>query len=257
MKYQLIPPYPQLQDFISHFWVASWEAGAQEHNTNYYVVASSLTEITFAFRSGVNQPDLLFSAVQGHTHLPAQIPVDGFCHLIGVAFYSHAIPGLFHLPASGLNKEFIPLETFLGAEGAMLNERIALAGSTRQRIDILSRYFLSALQREKLADPLITGAIKTIRQSQGKLTVEDLADRFCLSPKQFNRRFKAFSGFSPKMYSRIIRFESAVKNYQPASSFTEAAYRHGYYDQAHFIHDFRSFAGFSPTDFWKLSQGAH
>ncbi|MDF9797896.1 AraC-like DNA-binding protein [Catalinimonas alkaloidigena] len=256
MKYEIIQPNEQLRDFISHFWVGTWDATTQKPNTQYYVVASSLTEITFAFAGESKQSDLLFSTFQGHTHLAGQFSVAGFYHLIGIAFYSYAIPAFFHIPASEVNKEFISLHTFLGPEGAVLNERIALASSTQQRINILSDYFISRLKKQRLEDVRITQAIQLINESNGRIAIENLARHFCLSHKQFYRRFKAFTGFSPKMYSRIIRFESVIHNYPRLSSLTETAYRHGYYDQAHFIHEFKSFTGFSPTEFWKLSNEA-
>lgn len=257
MNYTIIPPCEELKGLISHFWVGTWEISSQKPNQTYYVIANSLTEITFAFNGNHKHSELLFSAVQGHTHLPTQFSVDGFYHLLGVSFHSYAIPNLFRIPASELSKEFITLNTLLGHEGIILNEKIALASTTQQRIKILSEYFISIMNKEKLKDTLITHAIKEIKQSNGITRINELASDFYLSPKQFGRRFKEFSGFSPKMYARIIRFESAIKNYSNFSNFTELAYANGYYDQAHFIHEFNSFTGFSPKEFWKIGEETH
>lgn len=254
MIHEVISPCEELKDLVSHFWAGTWDATSQKSNTTYYVVANSLTEITFAFNSPDKHADLLFSTVQGHTHVPNQFAVDGFYHLIGVSFYSYAIPLLFNVPASELNKAFISLDTFLGHDGVMLNEKMALATNTQQRIKLLSGYFISMLKKQHLEDPLITHAIKTIRSCNGRMKIEALAKECCLSQKQFNRRFKAFSGFSPKTYSRIIRFESVIHNYPNTVSFTEMAYANDYFDQAHFIHEFKSFTGFTPKDFWKIGE---
>ncbi len=53
--------------------------------------------------------------------------------------------------------------------------------------------------------------------------------------KQFNRRFKQYSGFNPKTYSRVIRFETIIRQHPTISSLTEIAYENGYFDQAHLI----------------------
>lgn len=254
MKYFIIPPCEELRDVISHFWIGTWDATLQKPNTNYYVVANSLTEITFAFSGSLKHSELLFAVVQGHTCLPHQFPVSGFYHLLGVAVYSYAIPSLFNIPASKLSEEFISLDTFLGYEGRLLNEKIALAYTNQERIKILSDYFTSILRKQRLEDKLITTAIKAIKKSKGSIKVSELANDFYLSQKQFGRRFKEFSGFSPKMYSRIIRFESVIHNYSDASNFTKVAYKNGYYDQAHFIHEFKSFTGYNPTEFWKIGE---
>ena len=256
VNYEIITPCNELKDLIHHFWVASWDGITSKPNTQYYVIASTVTEIVFAFKNECRQSDLLFSTVQGHTYVPDQFPVDGFYHLIGVSFYSYALPSFFNIPASALTKEFISLSTFLGSEGDTLNEKIALASSTQQRINIISNYLISRLKKQKLEDTLITNAIKTINRSRGNIHIANLAHHFCLSQKQFNRRFKAFSGFGPKTYSRIVRFESVISNHPNPSRLTDISYLHGYYDQAHFIHEFKSFTGFTPTEFWKLSEQA-
>lgn len=254
MKYTVIPPCKELKDLISHFWVATWDAKVQEANTNYYIVANSLTEITFAFRSNEQKSELLFSSVQGHAQKPDQFPVEGFFQLFGVSLYSYAVPGLFKIPASELNNEYISLTTFLGYEGEVLNEKIALAGSTHARIKILTDYFMSLLSKPRIEDNLISKAIKQIKQCNGNKKITELSAEMCLSQKQFERRFKEFSGFSPKIYARIIRFESFLNTYTAYANLTEAAYGSGYYDQSHFIHEFKAFTGYSPNVFFKLSE---
>jgi len=253
MKYNLISPCTELKNHISHFWVCTWEAPLKKPNTTYYVVGSSLSEIVFAFSGNEKGAQLLFSAIQGHTHLANKYPVDEFHHLIGVAFHSYALPSFFNIPATELNEKFIPLNTFLGHEGGILNDNISKASSTKERIDILSEYFSSLLQKTKMEDPLIIKAIKVIKNSNGNSKIEALAKEFGLSQKQFNRRFKQFSGFNPKTYSRVIRFESVIKNYPTKNSLTQFAYDNGYFDQAHFNNEFKLFTGFNPKDFWNLS----
>lgn len=225
-----------------------------QKNTTHYVVANSSTEITFAFDGNHENSELLFSVVQGHTHLPDQFSVPAFYHLIGVSFFTHAIPLLFNVSPSELTREFIPLSTMLGAEGAILNEKVALAGNTLGRIDILTTYFISLLQNNRPGDSLIVRAMKDIKQLGGNIRVKDLASQYCLSQKQFGRRFKAHSGFNPKLYARIIRFESVLASYPNGGNLTELAYANGYYDQAHFIHELETFTGFNPKEFWKLSE---
>jgi AraC-like DNA-binding protein len=254
VNYLVIPPCKELEGLISHFWIGTWDPMSQQPNTTYYAIASSLTEITFAFSNTDKHSDLLFSLVQGHSHLPNQFTVNGFYHLIGVSFHSYAIPRLFNIPSSELNTEFISLDTFIGSKGTTLNEKITAATTTQHRIKILSDYFISLLKKEKLEDQLITHAIKKIKRFNGEVKIEKLAHDFCLSQKQFNRRFKEFSGFSPKLYSRIIRFESVIRNHTNNINLTEIAHANGYYDQAHFIHEFKSFTGFSPTGFWAINK---
>lgn len=244
-----IAPCEELSDFVSHFWAAAWTVQSLEASSTYYMTANSLTEIAFAFRGS----DLVFSSVQGHTHRHGQFPAGGFYRMFGVSLYSHSIPFLFHMPASELNGHFFSLETLLGTDGKTLVEKIALARSTPDRIRILSDHFVSQPRKQRIGDSLIKQATQFIRQRLGNVNIEALSDHFCLSQKQFERRFKAASGFNPKLFSRIVRFETVLNNYSNYTNLTEAAYATGYYDQAHFINDFKTFAGYSPNKFLALS----
>lgn len=252
MKYTLIPPCKELNGLVKHFWTATWNAEQGQDNTRHIVVANSSTEITFAFSGHHDHSELLFSAVQGHTHLPGQFVVPVFYHLIGVSFHSHAVPFLFNVSPSELGNEFISLTTLLGADGVMLNEKVALARNTQERIDILSTYFISASKGRRLEDTLILQSVNEIKQLGGNIRIEALASQFGLSKKQFGRRFKNNLGFNPKLFARIVRFESVLASHPGAQSLTETAYANGYFDQAHFTHELKTFTGFKPKDFWNL-----
>ena len=253
MIYEIIQPCDLLKDYISHFWVGTWDINAHNTNSTHYIIASSLTEITFAFKDNKKHSELLFTSIQGQTNEPNQYSVDKFYHLLGVSFYSHTLPYLFNIPATELNNEYLSLDTFLGQDARILNEKMGFANSTKQRIQILTEYFVNQLTKQHFEDKLILNAIDEIKKRKGDTKILEIASNFGLSQKQFNRRFKVFTGFNPKLYSRIIRFESAIRNYQNAQNLTDLAYLNNYYDQAHFIHEFKSFTGFSPKDFWKLS----
>ena len=76
--------------------------------------------------------------------------------------------------------------------------------------------------------------------------VNAMAAKFSLSTRQFDRKFKIYSGFSPKMYLRLTRLQNALKQYGHDKSLTQIAYECGYYDQSHFIHDVKAFTGYHP-----------
>lgn len=248
MQYTLIPPTKELSAFISHFWTCTWDKDDESRNHWHYVIANRLTEITFAF----DGKDLVFSNIQGHTQNPNRYKVPEFNYLLGVAFHSFAVPQLFRSSALELNNELLSLDTLLNQNGKLLNEQIALANSTNERIEILSKHFTAALRESNSCHNIMAKAVQEIGKQQGNVKVEALADQFCLSQRQFNRRFKEFSGFSPKVYSRIVRFESVLNNCPNPVSFTETAYQHSYADQAHFTNEFKALSGYSPRDFWRI-----
>ena len=248
-----IAPCEELKDFVSHFWYAQWDEQKQNDQSTYFATANSLTEIAFAYEGSKRYPELLFSSVQGQTSDYGQYPADGFFEMFGVSLYSYAIPYLFNIPTPTLNNTFIGFETLLGNEAKMLTEKLAAAISLNERIKILTDYFKSKLADSRFHDKLIIKAVKRIRQCHGNINIEKLAQECCYSHKQFNRRFKEYSGFNPKLFARIVRFEGILNNYGRFTSLTDAAYAYGYYDQPHFIRDFRDFSGFGPKKFFEIS----
>jgi AraC-like DNA-binding protein len=209
----------------------------------------------FAFQALPNNPypELIFSSILGHTENFQQFPMNGNIDLVGASLYSHALPCLFNIPASDLNNQFISLDTLLNNDGKVLNEKMSNAITTQKRLEILAGYFKTKLVKSRVEDKVILKAIKQIKKEQGIINVNKLVSDSCLSQKQFERRFAAFSGFNPKLYARIIRFEAALWDRKNYTTLTEVAYAYGYYDQAHFIHDFKTFSGFSPNKFLALA----
>ena len=242
-----------MKGIVNHFWVGSWDETTGILNNTHYTIANRLTEITFAFNGKHHDADLVFSSIQGHTHIPKTTKVSNFYHLIGVSFNSYALNRVFDTDAKDIGKQFISIEDFLGSKGKMLNELLAAPNSTEKRIALLSNFLISILVDQVKTDHLMLSSIGDINKALGNLKIEKLANNFNLSEKQFGRRFKQFTGFSPKVYSRIVRFETAITRQFESSSLTELASNLGYFDQAHFNNEFKSFTGLNPKDFWKLN----
>ena len=114
------------------------------------------------------------------------------------------------------------------------------------RVAILTEFLERRLCDVRTAEPAVFGSISHIIEARGLVNVRHLAREYFLSERQFERKFKEFAGFSPKTYSRIIRFQAALKEYGRNKSLTDIAMDCGYYDQSHFINDFREFTGYNP-----------
>jgi AraC-like DNA-binding protein len=94
-------------------------------------------------------------------------------------------------------------------------------------------------------------ALNSILQRQGFVNIRELAQIACLSESQFRKRFNEEVGMSPKEYSKIVRikFVSTLLHKHPETNLTELTYELGYFDQSHFIKDFKSVTGISPKHF--------
>jgi transcriptional regulator GlxA family with amidase domain len=87
----------------------------------------------------------------------------------------------------------------------------------------------------------------------GAIRIEELANHHALSVRQYQRRFIEEVGFSPKLFTRITRFQTALdaKRIAPHRSWMDVAHDSGYFDQMHLIRDFKSLGGEIPSELRK------
>jgi AraC-like DNA-binding protein len=87
-----------------------------------------------------------------------------------------------------------------------------------------------------------------VRLSEGLIPVGRLVSETGLSQRHLSRKFQEYVGLSPKEYLRVSRFIHSLDHLKryPVFSLTEVAYKSGYYDQAHFIRDYKDYTGYTP-----------
>ena len=111
--------------------------------------------------------------------------------------------------------------------------------------------WLLGLAHDRRSDDPVAIQASRLRQLNGNIAIQDLADAAGFSLRHFQRRFRALTGVNPKHYARICRIGHAVyrKQLQPDASWTTLAHDAGYSDQPHFIRDFKALTGTLPRDF--------
>ncbi len=253
MIFETIRPCHELKGFVDRLWIATWDDSLEENQSTYFATVNTVTEIAFAFKGKQQGKDFLFSSVQGQSTDFGQYITSDFCNLLGVSLYSHSIPFLFDIPILDLSNKFTSLETLLGKEGKQLDEKMATASSKDDCLNIISDFLKMKLRKRQFDIKDMEKAAERIRHCQGNINIEKLAGDFCYSHKQFNRLFKEFVGFNPKSFARIVRFENILKYHKNYGSLTKLAHSYGYHDQSHFIREFKSFSGYSPGEFFKIS----
>jgi transcriptional regulator GlxA family with amidase domain len=92
-------------------------------------------------------------------------------------------------------------------------------------------------------------SILDVLKFNGNVPIEKVASLACLSLRQFERVSRERLGVSPKFFARLSRFSNAyrLRERQPQMSWTSIAHESGYFDQMHFIRDFKTFSGITPT----------
>lgn len=257
MTYHTFRPPPHLAAYVRYFWVLEG-AGSDTEDFVYRSMADGCVELLFhyqgifdeVYRTGISERSFC-SGIHGQTQHFRNFSVNGGFGIFGVYLYPFALPLLFSCAAADMTDQMVDLYAFLGAEGNDLTEGMMLAKDTAGRILVITRFLEKRLDQVRYVKPGILESIQTIVHADGNLNVQQLAAQSCLSMRQFERVFKTYSGLSPKLFQRINRFQSAIAAYpQRAASLTDIAYECGYYDQSHFIHDFKIFSGHHPRKFF-------
>ncbi|HEY9256706.1 helix-turn-helix transcriptional regulator [Chitinophaga sp.] len=259
MRYETIPPPPHLAHIIRFFWVMEGEVGYTHHN-----MADACVEMLFHYRGCFDEIDNLgersrsFTAgLHGATHVLRHYTIDAGFSIFGVYFYPQAIPLLFSLPASELTNDTAELRYLLKSAGTQLEEEIMEAGNDQERCRIICRFTEQRLAAHYTIELPVFAAIRHIIHHKPAGSISELARQYYLSERQFERQFKQYAGLSPKLFSRIIRFQAATSFYKrDVMSLAGIALECGYYDQSHFINDFKAFSGLHPKQFFSGHSGA-
>ena len=178
-----------------------------------------------------------------------EIESDGKIGFISVRFYPWGAHHFFKTPIKSFIDGTISIkELWPNDYQFVLNELRNL--NDEDKVLFIQDFLL------KQFDPIkyeIVEAIKLIRNSKGKMTIEEISEQTNISYKQLERNFKATIGVTPKTFSRTTRFLHLchhLKDYEN-KSFTEIAFDLGYYDQAHFIKEFKEFSGLTPKEYFE------
>ncbi|MET0216253.1 MAG: AraC family transcriptional regulator [Vicinamibacterales bacterium] len=170
-------------------------------------------------------------------------------YVAGVAFKPGGTVPFFRVPAHEASDSDVPLESLWGSRrAATLRERLLECRTIEAALDAFEAV-LREMWRPPGPHPAVAYALAAFDRTPSTTSVARVTDTIGLSAKRFIERFNREVGVTPKRYCRIRRFQRALalSHHDRRVDWTRVAMDCGYFDQAHFIHDFRSFAGITPT----------
>jgi AraC-like DNA-binding protein len=141
--------------------------------------------------------------------------------------------------------DFLPRQVVLGVE-----EQLTKDSNNHQKISTIENFLLSLLSNNR-PNNLIKAAVQKIVLSNGTIKIKELASILNISLDAFEKQFRKTAGTSPKQFSSIVRLTSLINGKYNNQSLSEIAYDYGYFDQSHFIKDFKMFTGKTPLDYFK------
>jgi AraC-like DNA-binding protein len=249
-------PRPPLSQFIELLWIN--EGYAPQHRRERALPDGSVELIInlhedrlpvfergnsdrFQFQNGT----LVYGAHSEYFVIDATCQVS----IMGVHFKPGGAFPFLGLPAGELHNQVVALDNFWGLEVCFLREQLLAAKTILAKFRILE----AALRRQALL-PLeqhraVTFALSHFQHIASFQKMTAVTEQIGLSQKRFIDVFRRSVGLTPKLFCRIRRFQSVLPLLERASKvdWAEVALTCGYFDQAHFIHDFREFSGLNPT----------
>ena len=258
MQYEEIAPSPALASYIKCFWTLLDEA-EPKGLPREKIMPDGCMELIFHAGAPFRQfrPDGSFELqprcfLYGQISEYIEIGPSGKSDITAVRFYPFGVYPVLHGPVQVLAGRLVTAAALFGAGGELLEQQLSASGSAAERLDILRQFLEARVQQGPEPDRVVQETVRLITEASGQVLIEELAAQQQLSTRQLERKFTAQVGLSPKKYARIVRFQSIFRllQTQQAGTLTQVAYQAGYYDQAHFIKDFRKFSGLNPRDFF-------
>ncbi|GAL87665.1 AraC family transcriptional regulator [Sporocytophaga myxococcoides] len=250
MKFDKHPPTEKLKPYIKHFVVSE-----NLVENEYKVFPSSGLVIGFQYKGQLstihnNTESKLTSA--GITGISDSYKIFKNSANIGTVLVYFTETGFTHFSSNPANELFnlsIALEDIFDKQAIKdIEEKLAIATTDQQRINIVELFLFTQL-KDKQTDNLIIEAVKLIYQSKGTIRIKELNEKLDISLSPFEKRFRKIVGTTPKKFASIIRFNSIINSLSSNKSLTEICYENNFFDQAHFIKDFKQFTGDTPENF--------
>src|SRR5690348_2777089 len=244
-------PIDRLKPFVKNFIIIKSENGINNH-----IIPDTSIVMAFRFRGSVaitqegQKGTVPGAALTGLRNSPRIISYAANSATLLIAFNEGSAAAFFREPLHELFGTIQSLDNFIKNEKLTeIQERLSEATGNIQRITIIEEFLLAQLKKST-EDQLVLQAIRKIKLAGGNLRIKDLASSLYMSQDPFEKKFRKAVGTTPKQFSNIVRLRTLIDNYTDKDSLTGIAYSSGYFDQAHFIKDFKSFTGLTPLQYF-------
>ncbi|REK49457.1 MAG: helix-turn-helix domain-containing protein [Bacteroidetes bacterium] len=257
MQYKTYRPIKDLNTFVKCFWTL--EGPKENADVRQTIVPDACIEMIFHYGDlyiqhlengkSIVQPRCF---VIGQLTRPLEIEPSGETGIFSVRFHPMGFLPFATVPIKELENTAVSLEKLFGKEGRELEEKILKTNSTRERIEYIESYLLQRLINRENVDRIVVSTVETILTANGQFSINEISRQAKISRRQLERKFSSAIGLSPKQLSKTIRLQATLKMLlnNNFTSLTSLAYENEYYDQAHFIRDFKKFTGHTPKGFY-------
>lgn len=257
MQGKTFEPDPKLSDFVKRYWTLDF---AREHTPEINTIIPDGT-MKMIFHYGdlywhhpLNGARFLQPRcfLIGQLTRPYIVEPDGDTGSFVVQFHPNGFLPFTTIPLKEMTNTPVSLGHLYGELGQQLEENILSAETTTERITIIEKFLMDLLTNSTTIDTIVDSVVDTILSANGQISVSEISDKNSITRRQLSRKFSSVIGLSPKQLAKTIRLQATLQELwaKKQSRLTDVAYENEYYDQSHFIREFKEFTGFSPKEFY-------
>ena len=258
MIYKEFPIHPKLAPYVQLVWMMESESdqdtvpmeqimpdGILEFVTHY---ADPWVTITAGGQAEVQPESFVISQMRKYI----EIGPERATGMISVRFYPWGGYHFFDKPVDSFLDGMISSKDLWPLHCNDFIQNVRNAPSHEARAAFIQEFLLDRLAEYRKNSNGLDEAIKLLRKSGGQLSIEDVCRRTGFSKKQLERKFIPAVGTTPKIFARVSRFLNICHHLEEHrdKSLTQLAHECGYFDQSHFIKEFREFSGYTPKAFF-------
>lgn len=257
MHFREAKPTNALRPYINSYWMIQAEPGMPIQDRTY---PDGCQEIVFNIDSAVMRSDTPGCYQRNpNVELIGQmtryydLQTSGEQRYFGIKFYPHSFSAFTRESIHDLRDQSLHVGEVLGPCINHLVDAVLPNPHFDDFVKMADRYFCAALMCDRVAGKpyqLVDRAVKILFADRDEIRIDALRRQLDIGHRRLQALFQDFVGLSPKQLLKMIRFQSSFKFlHHPDLPLTDVAMRCGYYDQAHFNHDFKTLAGVSPTQY--------
>lgn len=256
MNYQTFQPHPDLSALVKFYWTL--EVPFDPNNQKQKIIPDGCIEMTFNFKDKikryVSEKDYIIhpnAMVMGQRTTSYFIEPVGDVDTFAICFYPYGFVNFVSTPLENLVDVETPIESLFGEIPAKaLEQEIVQAPNTQERIKIMETFLLDKLNQNVTIENLVKTTVDSLLATNGSSSINTILKDDLSKRRQLERNFKKQIGISPKQLGKVLRLQTALKMLlNDKESLTNIAYESEYFDQAHFIKDFKEFIGTTPKEF--------
>jgi AraC-like DNA-binding protein len=253
----MINPTGFLKDYVKYYCIM--ESESHDEAVVERVIPTESVQLMFHYRRpfvvrGDRQANLVQprTIISGLSHTFSDVGTDGEAGVIFVTFYPGKACHFMRFPLSEIENRSVDLGDVFNREIREIEEKLFHAETAESKIGLVEEFLINHFSAIPVYDQfLITRGIDLVKRYSPTMTAVELAEELCVTTKTLERKFAGYIGKTPKQFIRLMRFQKIIagltKNKE--SSLTDFAYQNGYYDQSHFIRDFKAYTGYTPKGF--------